>query len=119
MGRIFTSWFTKPGEYETDDSGNPVRYPEGHKKAGRPKPKRFESETFTIEWTDANGTTVRRGGFKKRSMASEALTKNEAEAIAERNGLAVGSAADVPCQELLDQYLVALAAGASKAHVRG
>ena len=101
MGRIFLSYYTKPGVL--DEHG---------------RPRRFYTEGLTIEWTDTHGRTRHRKGGATAKQAEKALRKAEAEVLDERNSLPTGRRlADMPCEELAEAYLAAQKPHVSAAHL--
>ena len=90
MGRVFRSYYTKSGVFGDDG-----------------KPKRFYSKSWTIEFTDAYGKTVRRKAGTTERQAKRALAKAETEAMDERHGMGARGMANVPCAQLVEKYLIA------------
>jgi len=63
------------------------------------------TEAWYIEFTDAQGRTVRRKAGLSKEQAKDALRKAEAEVLDEKNGLPTRRIADIPCAELAEEYL--------------
>lgn len=118
MGRVFRAYYTQTGVYELDAKGNPVIYAKGRKK-GQPKHKRFYSDTWTIEYTDAIGKLIHREGGLTEADAKDALRKAEAEVLAERNGLPTAKAGDLLLSDLATAYLAEQERRVCPAHLVG
>ncbi|HEY3325057.1 MAG TPA: site-specific integrase [Planctomycetota bacterium] len=103
MGRVFQSYYTKPGVFELDASGAPV----ADAKA-KPKLKRFYSELWTIEYTDALGHTIRKAGGTKAKQAEAALRKAEERVYNEKHSLPTINVAELSCYDLLRKWLESL-----------
>jgi integrase len=73
------------------------------------------SEHYHIEFTDAGGRTVHRKAGKF-AAAKDALTKAEAEVLAEKNGLPTRSAKNITMKELCTNYLSSLKSRVSVSH---
>ncbi len=99
---LFRAYYTKKGIFETGPDGAPVK-----DETGASVLKRFESEKWSIEYTDLGGKTVRRTIGTSKEQARD-MHKREAEVLDQKHGLPTKPAGDIPVLELAEQYLTYL-----------
>lgn len=69
-----------------------------------------------IEYTDASGRCIRRKAGLTQEQAKDALIKAESDVLNEKNGLPTIRATQIPVEELMKPYLVALQRRTSEYH---